>query len=101
LEQLSPAEVAFVEGLKKSPNDFDCLPLRHQVAKFIHYLQQRGDTTFTIDDLRALFSVADMKAPRTRKPLRPAAGQLKKVLEALERAGTVGVRRVGNAYELR
>jgi hypothetical protein len=100
VKELTPSEVAFLKGLKQSPNDFDCLTLRLQVEYFVRYLGARGDSTFTVDDLRALFVAADMKAPRSGKHVRPAASQLRMMLAALERTGAVSRQPSADVYEL-
>jgi hypothetical protein len=99
LTELTPAEKAALQALKTSPNDFDCLPLRHQVEYFVRYLKDRGDASFTVDDLRVLFATADMIAPRSRKPLRPTPGQLQKALDLLQRSGALVIRQSVDTYE--
>ena len=99
LTELTPAERASLQALKNSSNDFDCLPLRHQVEYFVRYLKDRGDARFTVDDLRVLFATADMTAPRSKRPLRPTPRQLQKALEVLLRSGSLIARQTADIYE--
>jgi hypothetical protein len=99
MRDLTPAEASFLQGLKKSPNDFDCLTLSMQVAFFARYLVERGEASFAVEDIRTLFLVADMKAPRSGRPVRPSNGQLVKALDALAGKGAVTIRRNGDRYD--
>jgi hypothetical protein len=82
VQPLHPFEVSYLQRLKVSPNDFDCLDLPDQAAFFVGYLFQRGDSAFAAQDVAGLFAVADMTSPRSGKPTRPSARVVADLLAA-------------------
>jgi hypothetical protein len=98
--ELTEAERTLIQGWKRSPDDFDCLPRIMQAQVFTEFLFERGATHVPLSDLQEMFDVAEMVSPRSGNPIRPSPSELSKHIQGLLKRGKLAGRFDGAVLSL-
>jgi hypothetical protein len=96
--RLENEEVDYIRGLTRGTNDFDCLTRPLQIEHFANFLVGRGRYSFSVEEIRELFSVASLTSPRSGKPVSPSPSEITDALDRLVAKGELALIRDGETY---